>query len=174
MASISAQFTCGNVDLSVLARRRVLDVEARAVAELNRLPRQRKRAGNQRLRRDHRGHRRQHDERDTAPSAAPADRTARTRSRDARQQHRALAEVVEEQRRQHEREPREADRAGGRSGPCPRRAPRHRCTTRKTEPRTTKPMPAVAPEKPSAVERVERLQHVRVMQRSTAARGRRW
>ena len=52
-----------DVDLAVLLRRGVLNVEARRVSELHRLLRQRERAGDDRLRRDHGGHRRKRDER---------------------------------------------------------------------------------------------------------------
>ena len=90
-------------------RRGVLDVEARAVAELNRLPRQRERAGDQRLRRDDRGGGGEADQREAAPSRRQQEERLLGGRRVAQQQ-RALAEVVQEQRGQHEREPGQPDR----------------------------------------------------------------
>ena len=68
----SAAVDLRHVDLAHLVRRGVLDVEARRVAELNGLPRERERAGDQRLRRDDRRHRRQRPPAAAAPTTAPA------------------------------------------------------------------------------------------------------
>ena len=51
----SSQLICGHVDLPFRLRRGVLDRDAREKAELHGLARERKRARDQRLRRDHRG-----------------------------------------------------------------------------------------------------------------------
>ena len=98
-----------HVDLAHLERRGVFDVEARRVAELNRLPRQRERAGDERLRGDDGGQRGQHHERQQRPRRRHQVEGLRRRAR-VEQDQRALAEVVQHQRRQHQPEPRQADR----------------------------------------------------------------
>ena len=98
-----------HVDLAHLARRRVLDVEPRREAELNRLAGDRERAGDQRLRRDDRRRRRQRRPAAAAPTTAPAGRTDARRSGSSSSSA-PWPEVVQDQRRQHQREPRQPDR----------------------------------------------------------------
>src|ERR1051325_1142956 len=86
----------------------MLDIEARRVSKLNRLLRQRKRAGNQRLRRDDGGSRCDGDERKERPRWSEQEERL-PGSLSVQQQQRTLAEVVQQQRRQHENEPRQAD-----------------------------------------------------------------
>ena len=94
----------GNVDLSGFVGRRVHHGDARRIAELHRLLGQREGAGDQRLRRDHRGDRREHDERQQHHPRGEEEERIRRRRRIPQQQ-RALAEVVQHQRREHEGEP---------------------------------------------------------------------
>ena len=99
---------CGTYTWPDLVLRRVLDVEARKVAELNRLARQRERPRDQRLGRDDRRRGRDGDRGQQHPAGRQTKERLR-RGLGHLQQHRALAEVVQEQGRKHEREPREPD-----------------------------------------------------------------
>ncbi len=100
-----------DVDLSDLPIGGVQDLEPRAVAHLDRRARQRKRAGDDGLRRDHRRAGREHDERNQRPLRREQVERILDRQRIGEQQ-RALPEIVEHQRRHHEREPGAADRRG--------------------------------------------------------------
>ena len=98
-----------DIDLAVRARRGLHDVEARQVAELDRLSRERRGAGDRGLRGDHGGCGGEDHHR--------IERPARKRVIEGivdgggiGDQQRALAEVVQHQRRQHHREPADADR----------------------------------------------------------------
>ncbi|MFO0875491.1 MAG: hypothetical protein U0575_16205 [Phycisphaerales bacterium] len=94
-------------DLPVLVRRGVLDLEPRAVAELDGLHREREDAGDERLRGDHgRGGGEPH-QRDDGPSRR--ERVERVPVRRVVEQQRALAEVVQQQRHEDQPEPRDAD-----------------------------------------------------------------
>ncbi len=100
----------GDVDLALGLVRGVDHRDARRVAELHRLVRERERARDQRLARDDRGQGREDQHRDEERRAA--DQVVE-RVRDvvaALEEQRALAEVVEEQAREHDRGPGEADR----------------------------------------------------------------
>ena len=110
-----------HVDLALGRRRGVDDRDARKEAELHRLLRQRERARDERLRRDDGRDRREDDHRveerrrhqrvEGTLDRELAGRGAETRrARTARQQQRALPEVVEEQRREDDAVPGEADR----------------------------------------------------------------
>jgi hypothetical protein len=85
----------------------VLHFHPRRIAQLHRLLRDRKRAGDHRLRCDDRRHRRERDQRVERPRRRQQVERIRDRRRIDDQQ-RALAEIVERERRQHERAPREA------------------------------------------------------------------
>ena len=98
-----------HVDLPALARRRVPHGEVRQEAEAYRLARHRERAGDDGLRRDHRGQRGQHDHRDTRPTRR--EQVERIADRRRLVQHeRTLAEVVDDQRGEDEGEPADPDR----------------------------------------------------------------
>ena len=99
----------GDVDLPHLPVRRMLDMHARQIAELDRLLRDREGAGNDRLRRDDgRGHGKE-DQRQRRPLRGHPDQRVVERVR-RRQQHGALPEVVEQQRRPDQQVPRDPDR----------------------------------------------------------------
>ena len=100
----------GDVDLPFFVRRGVVDVEARRVAELNGLLRQRERAGDDRLRRDDGGDRRRARPADTAPSAAPGGRTDTRARRDRRAAARPARNSSATSAGSDEREPGDADR----------------------------------------------------------------
>ena len=99
------------VDLPDLPLRGVVDPQARHVAELDRLAREREGARDHGLRGDDRGRRGEEDERQEAPLRRELEERVVGRGR-ARQEERALAEVVQEERRKDEREPADADRPG--------------------------------------------------------------
>jgi hypothetical protein len=87
----------------------VVQRHARRIAELDRLLRDRIHAGNHRLRGDHRGRRGQAHQRQQEPVGRHQVEGVPDRRRVFEQQ-RALAEVVEQQRRQHQAEPGQAYR----------------------------------------------------------------
>ncbi|MNH12578.1 hypothetical protein D3C79_721240 [compost metagenome] len=87
----------------------MLDLHARDVTELDGLAGQGEGPGDHRLRGDHRGHGRQPHQRQQSPGRRQQIEGV-TRGLRVLQQHRALAEVVEHQCRQHQREPGTGDR----------------------------------------------------------------
>ncbi len=100
------------IDLPLLLGRGVLDIEPGAVAQLHRLHGQREGAGDDRLGSDHRGGGGEDHQRAAGPSSAPNGRRGWPQPPGCSSEQRALAEVVEQQRRQHDREPGDPDRAG--------------------------------------------------------------
>ena len=99
------------VDLPDLLLGRVGDLQARHVAELDRLPRQREGPRDDGLGGDHGGRRREEDEGEEAPLRREAEQRVGRRRR-VRQEERPLPEVVEEERGEDEGEPADADRPG--------------------------------------------------------------
>ena len=98
-----------DVDLAFLRLRGVQDQHARQEAKLDRLAGEREGAGDHRLAGDHGGHRRQDDQRQQRPWRRHQEERIFDRRRIGQHQ-RALAEVVQHQRGQHEDEPRGLDR----------------------------------------------------------------
>jgi hypothetical protein len=98
-----------DVHLADFARRRVLDVQAGAVSELNGLAGERERAGDQRLRGDDRGRCGDCHERQQRPLGGEQKEGLR-RGLSIDEQQRSLTEVVEEQGRQNEPEPGHSNR----------------------------------------------------------------
>ena len=129
MHAPSAARSPGHVDLALgRAPRCGRCSGAGRIAELHGLRVSENAPGDQRLRGDDRRHGRDDDQRVERPAGTSAkngfccgDRAAGLAS----QQERALAEVVEQQRREDDAY-QASGSAGGRSGPCPRRAPRRR------------------------------------------------
>ena len=101
----------GHVDLTDLGARRVDQSHPRHEAELHRLLGQRECPGDQRLRCDGRRHRGDRHHRIERPSRHQAEERIGDGRASFCQQHRALAEIVEHQRRQHETPPGQPDRA---------------------------------------------------------------
>ncbi len=99
----------GHVDLADLAGRRVLDSQPRAVAELHRLARQGERTGDHRLRRDDRGGRRERDQRVQRPARCEVIERVH-RGGGVAQQQGPLPEVIEQQAREGDPEPRHLNR----------------------------------------------------------------
>ena len=100
----------GDVNLPRLGARGVNDCDTRAVMQLHRLLGQRERAGDQGLRGDHGGEGGDCDER--IEKVARRQEIERVVDRVRNTQHeRALSEVVEQQRGEHQPEPHQADRA---------------------------------------------------------------
>ena len=98
-----------HIDLAGHSRRGVQDGEPRQQAELDRLPHQRIGAGDHRLARDHGGGGGEHDHRQQQRFRhQPIERILDRRR--IGQHQRALAEIVDQQRRQHEAEPGALDR----------------------------------------------------------------
>ncbi len=97
------------VDLADLFVGGVADLQPRQEAELDRLLGHREGARDHRLRGDHRRHRRQHHHRHPAPVRDQQEEGVGDRARVADDQ-RALAQVVERQRREDDEEPGAADR----------------------------------------------------------------
>jgi hypothetical protein len=96
-------------DLPVLRPRRVINPHPRTEPELHGLHRQRVRAGDDGLRRNNGGGRRERDERVERPCRR--EQVERVlRGRGLAKEQRTLAEVIEQQRRQDNREPADADR----------------------------------------------------------------
>ena len=94
-----------DVDLAVLVRRGLLDAQPRQQVELDALTRDRKGTGNGRLRGNDRGRgRQQHHQRQHGPGHQLVERQM-PRGRIA-QNERPLAEIIQHQRRPHQREPR--------------------------------------------------------------------
>ncbi len=87
----------------------MVDLQARAVPELHGLARQRERAGNQRLGGNDGGGGGERDQREQRPLGREQEERLRGR-RAVGQQQRALPEVVQQQRRQHQPKPGQADR----------------------------------------------------------------
>ena len=112
-----------HVDLADLPLGRVLQLEPRAVAHLDRRARQRKRAGNDRLRCDHRRAGREDHERNERPLRRQQVERVLDRGGVGEQQ-RALSEIVDDERGHHEQRAMRGGSARRRSGPCRRRAPR--------------------------------------------------
>ena len=98
-----------HVDLTRLVLRRVQDAQARQVAELDRLLGDRERRRDERLRRDHRRAGGQADERIQRPRRCHLEERVADLRR-VGQQHRTLAEIIDDQGRHRHAEPGEADR----------------------------------------------------------------
>ncbi len=98
-----------NINLAGFLFGRVHDAHRRQIAKTHRLARQREYAGDHRLRGDHRGQRRENQHRNQRPVRRQQEERVFDGLRMLQQQ-RALAEIVEHQRRQHHHKPCQANR----------------------------------------------------------------
>jgi hypothetical protein len=146
-----------NVDLADLGFGRVADLHARQVAELHRLPRERKRAGDHGLRGDDGGRRRQQHGRQQHPFRHHQIERIFGRFGIAHQQC-ALPEIVQHQGRLHEAKPRKPDRPFAEMAyiRIERLGPRQR---QEDGAKHQKSAPAVAPQKGEPVIGIERGQN---------------
>ena len=151
-----------NVDLADFPLGSVADVDPRTVAELHGLAGQRIGAGNHRLRCDHRGGRGQHHQRQGAPGRCQVEERVFHCGRVGQQQ-RTLAEIIERQRRQHQPEPRPADRPPAEVAhvgvECFASGQGQHHGAQREEGRR-----AVFDEKHHGVDRIECLEHLRILQ----------
>jgi hypothetical protein len=109
MATNRPQLTKRHVDLPGVAHAGVLDVQARQVAQLDHLLGHAEGAGDQRLRRNHGGQGGQQHQRHQRPVGRHQVERVLDRL-GVLQQQRALAKVVQRERRHHDGEPGQADR----------------------------------------------------------------
>ena len=147
----------GHIDLAHLVGGGVIDAQARAVAKLHCLPGQGEGAGDQGLRGDDRCRGREHDQRQRRPAWRQHEERLGGGAA-VREQERPLAEVVDEQRGEHEREPRESDRALAEVAHVgiQRLAAGHH---EKDRTKHGEAVPAVVGEEPDSVARIDRREH---------------
>jgi len=152
---------CADVDLPLLVAGRVLDLHARDIAELDGLTGQREGPRDHRLRGNHRGHCRQPDHRQQGPARRQQVERVARRVR-VLQQQRALAKIVDYQRRQHQGKPGTGYRFAAKVAHVGvQRLGAGQCQHHRTE--YGHPHAGVNDEEIDRPDRVERLEHFRAL-----------
>src|SRR5215471_9457031 len=149
-----------HIDLSNRLFRGVSNLHARQIAKLDRLTGQRKRAGEYRLRGDHRGGRGQADPRVNRPVGGQAKERVLDR-RGIDQEKRPLSEIIQQQSRENKAQPATPDRSGPEMPHIgiKRLSPGH---CQNNRPEQQKRLPGIGHDQSDCVTRIESLEDRRV------------